>query len=309
MSQLLDGSLTLTVVRDEYEVKIPELEANLSAVCGVPWRLQIDPAYVYSFAEDDFSKKYPGRMITKYVEEGTKKIKEYINKYGDDGTTELNKLASAHSVTLEPVTTQPINYCGCEISGGCLRLLFKKGMLGTNISDACSELAKAINTAGAAAPGASVLDFNAKQSIKSDYEPKIGEVQAKIQQTLALPVLTLHPNFEENYALLDAFAKSGQADSMWPKEWQKAFGSHTLMYFNAVLKSVENAGFGKDDMLQEGFQEAVEKNEISLKVVQKLEKSNYNEPVIKNSVLYIQTTPAMWTTNIRDCADKLIDLL
>ena len=100
-------------------------------------------------------------MITKYVEEATKHIKEYIHQYSNNGKNELDQSASAHSLTLEPVTTQPFDYCGCEIPGGCLRIMFKEGVLSTNIDQGCQELAKAVNTAGASAPGASVLSFNA----------------------------------------------------------------------------------------------------------------------------------------------------
>ena len=57
--------LTPFAVRDEYEVKIPELESNLSAVCGVPWKLLIDPGAICAYCEDRYSKEYPGKMITK----------------------------------------------------------------------------------------------------------------------------------------------------------------------------------------------------------------------------------------------------
>ena len=81
------------------------------------------------------------------------------------------------------------------------------------------------------------------------------------------------------------------------------------MYFNAVYKAVDELGFGKDEMLQEGLQEAMEKNEIQLRVVEKLVKGYYNEIIFENGVLIVQTTPPMWTSNINDCAMKLVDLL
>lgn len=301
--------MTLSTVRDDYEVKIPELEAELSKVCGAAWKLQIDPGWVYSCATDSYAKQSPGKMITKYVEQATKRINDYVEKYGESGKTELNKLASQHALTLEPATTQKFSYCGCEVSGGCLRLLFQKNMLGTNIDDAARELSQAVNAAGASAPGASVLDFNAKHSIMTELEPKIEAVRASIAQDLGVPTLTLYPNYEENYVLLDRYVKGGNVGTMWPRDWQKRYGRDTLAYFEAIRRNVEVLGFAKDDMLREGFQDAVDKNEIHLKVVEKLDKGNYNESVIRNGVLYIQTTPPMWTTNIGDSAQKLIDLL
>ncbi len=65
-------------------------------------------------------------------------------------------------------------------------------------------------------------------------------------------------------------------------------------------------------MLQEGFKEMVEKNEIGLRVVDKLgEKGGrtFNESVIEGGVCYMQTTPQYWTTNVRDASKGIIDLL
>ena len=147
-------------------------------------------------------------MLTSYFVASTRGIKNYIEKYGNEGKNELNKLASAHIMTLEPVTTQDFFYCGCEISGGCLRIMFKKDQLAVNVDRGTSDLDKTINATGAAAPDASTLDFDAKHGIKSKYDPAVGEVHDKIQRTVALPVLTLTPNFEHNFTVMDKFEKS-----------------------------------------------------------------------------------------------------
>jgi hypothetical protein len=54
---------------------------------------------------------------------------------------------------------------------------------------------------------------------------------------------------------------------------------------------LENQKFGSDDLLQEGFQEAINKNEIALKIVDKLDcGGSYNEVVIKDGVLIVQVS-------------------
>lgn len=68
-------------------------------------------------------------------------------------------------------------------------------------------------------------------------------------------------------------------------------------------------GFKNDEMLQEGFQEGVPKNEISLVVVDKLAKGGYNEVVLKDGVCYIQTTPDKWWVNVGDTGIQILDLL
>lgn len=62
-------------------------------------------------------------------------------------------------------------------------------------------------------------------------------------------------------------------------------------------------------MLREGFEEIVDKNEISLVFVDKLEKRTYNETIIKDGTLYIQSTPKYWDTNLDDVGDKRVDEL
>ena len=147
-------------------------------------------------------------MLTRYFAVNTEGIKRYIEKYGTEGKNELNTLASTHVMTLESVTTQDFYYCGREISGGCLRIMFKKDQLAVNVERGTSDLDKTVNAAGAAAPGASTLDFDAKHGIQSKYDPAVGEVRDKIQRTVKIPILTLTPNFEHNFTVMDKFEKS-----------------------------------------------------------------------------------------------------
>lgn len=214
-------------------------------------------------------------------------------------------------MTLEQSTNPKISYSGCEISGGMFRLLFSGNYIGSNLSSICNELATAVNNAGVAAnpEGGAALDFDAKSGIKKNYEPKIGSVKAKLQSILGLPMLEIHPNFERNFAAITAYTTSGKKSTTFPREWQKAFGTETLRYFELLVPTLEEQGFEKDDMLQEGFQETVDKNEIGLRIVDKLQKGYYNECVFENGVMYIQTTPEYWTTNIRAAGSKIVDLL
>lgn len=214
-------------------------------------------------------------------------------------------------MTLEQTTNPKISYSGCEISGGMLRLVFSGENLGSNLSTVCAELATAVNNAGVSSNpgGAAALDFHAKTSIKKDYEPEIANVKAKIQSILGLPMLELHPNFERNFAAIAAYTASGKQDNMFPPEWQKAIGAITLRYFQGLISSLEGQGFAKDDMLQEGYQETADKNEIGFRIVDKLQKGTCNECVFENGVMYIQTTPQHWRTNVRDAGNRILDLL
>ena len=71
-----------------------------------------------------------------------------------------------------------------------------------------------------------------------------------------------------------------------------------------------NKKFGEDDMLQEGFNEAVEKNQIAFRIVEELRKgSGYSEIFIEDGVLYIQTTPQNFGTNVDYACQDIVDIL
>lgn len=238
-------------------------------------------------------------------------VGDYVRNAGPEGKDELNNLCTAHTLTIEPDKKGKISYCGSEISGGCLRILFNEKYLGSNMRGSTEELGKTINEAGIAASGSggTALDFDAKTAIKKDYEPAIGAIQGRIAAAIDTPVMTLHPNFEANFAKIAAYVASGQKETTFPREWQRTIGKDTISYFKAFAERLEDSGFPKDEMLQEGFKDAVEKNEISLRVVDKLIKGTYSECVIEGGVCYMQTIPKYWTTNIRATSENIMDLL
>jgi hypothetical protein len=147
------------------------------------------------------------------------------------------------------------------------------------------------------------MSFNARSSIAADYQPKISETEEKFRTMLALPDLKLNGNFEQIFAAIKANPKDARED------WEKSIGSAALSYFEGLQYKMDYQGFGKDDMLQEGFAEAVEKKEIALRVVPKLVKGGYNEMYIEDGVCYIQTIPSRWYTNTGDAGEGLMELL
>ena len=116
---------------------------------------------------------------------------------GPDGKNELNDLCTAHTSTIEADKSGKPFYCGCTISGGCLRILFNEKYLGSNMRDSTAELCKAINDAVIASSGSggAGLDFHAKIAIKKDYKPAIGAIEARIAAAIDALVTTLLPQF------------------------------------------------------------------------------------------------------------------
>ncbi|TVY37053.1 Serine/threonine-protein phosphatase 6 regulatory ankyrin repeat subunit B [Lachnellula subtilissima] len=182
------------------------------------------------------------------VEKGIFNIKAYLKKYGEDGKVELNKVASLHTNMI--AEDEKTVYSGCAIVEGSMRILFGKTQYGTNISQATEPgvLGKAINAAGIAAGTlASALDFDARTSTKNEYDPGASGVPNRLKTIFGLPSLTLVPNFEANYAILQAVPAAAVRDL--PRDWQKRMGAHALQYFEGLAKTSEGLGFATDNMM------------------------------------------------------------
>jgi len=173
-------------------------------------------------------------------------------------------------------------YCGCDITDGKLRILFSETYLGTNISDAVGyyTFEKALNKAEQAEDA--TLNFFARKGIR-EVEPEIEKLTKEVQTILNNENLKLNPNW---VAVFDKL-KSSKMDR---DDWDSNLGSFLKYYFEGLVSQLKYQKFDGDDMLQEGFNEVVEKGEIAFRVVDKLEKSNYNECVIEDGVLYLQVS-------------------
>lgn len=209
-------------------------------------------------------------------------LKRFVDTFGEDGKGEMNSVCSKHQIIFAPQDTTKFSYGGFEVKDGALRLVFAENKLGTNVSDVSAEFAKALKDAPAA-PGASAFNIDARNSVREKYDPNVEEVRSSIAALVNVPNLKLNPNFEHNANML---AKTPNQNSGWDKQ----IGAATLAYFSGVEGQIKRAGFKDDDMLQEGFQEAIDKGEICFRIVDKLTKGSYNEVIIENGVLYVQVS-------------------
>jgi hypothetical protein len=88
-----------------------------------------------------------------------------------------------------------------------------------------------------------------------------------------------------------------------------SFGSYLYSYFDGFLYQIRYQ-FKKDDLMVEGFTDAVPTGEVWLEVVPKEQlKDVYNECKVQDGKVILRTTPLNWGTNASYVADKLSDLL
>lgn len=212
----------------------------------------------------------------RYVGAATRGLRRYIEKHGDDAKTEINKVASAHVLTMDLDTDKKVSYCACGITGsGQLAILWEDGNLASNIDDVFNE--KKITTALNDVPSEG-MSYETRVDIKAYYEDKISEVQEEIKKTLGKQY-TFEPGFEAAYAKLSG-TKANFKDNL---------GSFVYLYYSALSRTLVRRNFDSDDMLQEGFNEAVESGKIAFRIVDASQmKDSYNEAVIEDGVLYLQ---------------------
>jgi hypothetical protein len=278
-------------VRDEFENGKEEWLEQLKEITGENWKIEINPNAVYPYAEEDYPKTRLGSCLKGYLEGAVYKLKYFLEQYGEDGKRELNEVAFAHTIGLEADERDKkkvCNYTAVVIKDGVLTLLFNPKKLGTNTGDSLDYLLDALNEASQVpadkADASTVLSSGTRLGISKDYTPHIEEVEEKIREITGNEKFILDPNFEEVYTAIRPVASKERDD------WERRMGATTLEYLKGAIYKMEYLKIGTDDMLQEGFNEAVDKGKIVLRVVPKFttKQSNYNECVIEDGVLYIQ---------------------
>ncbi|KAE9376475.1 hypothetical protein N431DRAFT_479727 [Stipitochalara longipes BDJ] len=288
-------------VRDGWEAKKGALEEQVSTLLGVPWKFEVNPNAIFPYAEaDSYGQHSPGDCIFAYFDAFHYSLKNsFIEQHGESGKEEFNTVCPTHTVTL--LASPKFSYCGSDVQDGQFRLLFHPDKLACNINDVGQKIAEALSTAPQP-EGASTLSYAARHSIKTDYTTKIEPVLEKARKLLQNPKLEFQPGFEA----LGAKLKTGKDVR---DDWETNLGSFSLKYLDAFVDVLAREKFGEDDMLREGFEEGVPKGIVQLKLVDALKNGGYNETLLDDGVLTIQTTPDKWGTNIHYACEKLVDLL
>ncbi|KAK4184711.1 hypothetical protein QBC35DRAFT_41673 [Podospora australis] len=299
-------------VRDEWDNNKADIEQQLSSLLETTWTIDITPNAIWPYHNDGYAKESLGSCIKSYVEGAIYQIKYLTERYAGL-KAEINDICHAHVLTLDLEENSPprFSYGGGDVQDGKLRVLFVENNLGTNI-DYCLE-EKTLFDALNMAPSGKPLSFRARQDIRDNYDPNIAEVRHQIAEILGKTddQITLTPNFDENFAKLAAYGKTSEGKTNLREDWQSHLGNFALKYLQALVYQMKYIKVGEDELIQEGFLEAVSTNEMALRVVDKLSNSDssYNELVIEDGILYLQTTPQYYGTNIDYIASKLMDAL
>lgn len=231
----------------------------------------------------------PHKTIHSYVDDGIFQLKSFANKYKEDGLKDLNEICGAHVLELDLLEdSSKFTYCGGIVRDGKLVIVFNEKNFGVNTNHALetNTVLAALNEAPPAEGNPSKLSFRARLSIRSDWDPKIEAVRAKVAELLENPDIKFEPNWDDTFAKLAAESK--RKGTTLAADWEASLGSVVYWYFEGVKSTLEYKKFGSDEMLREGFNEAVEKSLIALRIVDALKDSSYCEVVIDDGTLFIQ---------------------
>ncbi|KAI3545937.1 hypothetical protein CABS03_01259 [Colletotrichum abscissum] len=301
-------------VRDDWENKREDFQNKLSDVLGTEWTLKdISPIALYPYAEEGYAKERLGSCIENYVDSAIYNLNYFVERYGEDGKSELNSICHAHSLIID-LDDRPegerVSYCGVIVKeGGVLAIVFSERNLGVNIGSALETqgLLSALNAAPPAPGSAAPMNFAARTSVRRDYDLQIEETRKSFADMLERPDIVLCPNFEANFEKIKAAAEKKGSEVR--SDWEVNIGAFTRMYFEGLRSQMRYQKFDDDDMLREGFNEAAEKGEIHFRIVDKMAYATYGEVVLDDELICLQTQAHNFGTNVDYAAEKLLDQL
>ncbi|KAI8239153.1 hypothetical protein K4K57_011490 [Colletotrichum sp. SAR 10_99] len=300
-------------IRDDWESKKGDLQKQLSDVLGAEWTLNdINPNELYPYAGDGYAKQSLGSCIAQYITSAIYNLKSYTENYGEEGKNEINSICHTRSLIID-LDDRPkdkrVSYCGVTVKDGKLALVFSEGNLGTNVDYAIDSqgLLKALNEAPPAPGAEAAMSYAARTSVRQEYDEKIEETRKKLGDMLEKPDIVLVPNFETNFAKIMEESKKKKSEVR--DDWESNLGNFTRMYFEGLVYQMGYQKFDEDDLLREGFNEAVDKGEIHFRIVDKMSYATYGEVVVEDGAVYVQTQAKNFGTNVDYAAEKMLDQL
>jgi len=293
-------------IRDEFDAHLPDLTQTINNLLKETYVVEINfPQLFAHCVAVDSGQNYVGSTAKSYLDGFIDNLKKYTGEGEfDEAIQTFNSLVTERKITI--AADNKFSYEGCSIKNGVFEINYNSKAYGSNNSYACSYMGKEIDRAlFAKSPYA--LPLLLKKGIRDDWTAQKETVTQGIQEELLGAEVKLMADVEGIWKLM-VDAKNSKQDvdleSIAPN-----FGSYLFQYFDGFRYQVEYQ-FKKDDLMVEGFTDAVPTGEIWVEVVPKDEmKSGYNECKIENGKVILRTTPLYWGTNSSYVAQNLSSLL
>lgn len=298
-------------IRDEFDTKIEELTKTVSDLLKKPYKLEVNFNQFYAYAaassDADWVKRCPGAAATQYFTS----FVYYLKKFTDDGEytdaiETFNDLVSESRVSIE-AGNSTVTYSACSVEAGTFEINFNPTRPGVNVDYACSEMEKSFDEA-LFARSPERLPMIAKRGIRDDYENKKEDLLRKFKEALLGADVKLVADYDAIWNQIVAGKKVNK--DINPQDSARSLGSYIYSYFEGAASQFESK-LEKDDMMVEGYTEAVSTGEIVIDVVPEgtTLKSSYGVIEIADGKLFIKVTPKNFGTNAYYIAQDIVSLL
>ncbi|CAG8476672.1 11000_t:CDS:1 [Diversispora eburnea] len=283
-------------IRDEWETKIPALKKKLKAATGENYEFEIDFEDIFMLAikaNEDQAQWYKdrlGSMTYQYFDSLVGYIERYTKK---DDLVRQEFIELTHAKTLCLITDDEIDeYNQIEINNGKLYIKVPPKYLGTNASPGYDLVDKLH------APN-SVLPLRTKVNIRDGWDTKIPALKKKLKEATGEDIEFV-VDFDNIY---ETAKKNSDDDGKWVSG---RLGETTFDYYNSLIGYIVKLT-KDDDLVREGFIEAVETKNIYLIFDEEI--TDYNDIEVKDGGLYIRIGLKYFGTNTGGCGYNLINVL
>jgi len=294
-------------IRDEFDAHLPEINKTINELLkDTSYKVEINFPQLFAdcIAIDQSAGNRVGSTAKLYVDGFIDNLKKYTDKGEfDDAIQTFNDLVVERKIVI--ASDDKISYEGCSIKNGIFEINYGPKAFGTNSSYACYNMAKEIDKA-LFVKTPYVLPVLLRKGIRDEWTSQKETVTRDIKEELLGADVKLLADVEGIWKLMVDAKNSKQDIDL--TNIAPSFGNYLYQYFNGFLFQIKYQ-FKKDDLMVEGFTEAVPTGEIWVEVVPKEQLKEYNECKIEEGKVILRTTPANWGTNASYVADKLSNLL
>lgn len=296
-------------IRDEFDANIGNLINAVSDLLGQPYKLEVNFHLFYAYAvaaDSSWVKSSPGVAAFNYFES----FHTYLKDFTEEGTytdavEAFNELVTERRISLE--ADPSVTYSDCRVRDGAFELTFSSTSPGVNVSYACQEMPKRFDE-GLFAKDPDALPMIAKRNIRDEFERKKEGLLARFKEELLGADVGLMADYTAIWKTLVAGNKINSDVNL--EYSTQNFGRVLYSYFDGLASQMKSK-LNKDDMMVEGFIEAVPTLQLCVEVAPQdySLKNSYHEIEIKDGKFIIRTTPRYFGTNSDSAAQDIVDLL
>ncbi|TGZ79816.1 hypothetical protein EX30DRAFT_77034 [Ascodesmis nigricans] len=300
-------------IRDAYTDKISEVTDKIATYFGDGYTLVPNFEAIYPYAEAKDYGTSIGSAAFRYFESVVTYGKNLTDEgANDDAKSVLAEVIPTKTIKLVAEEDDKASYTGVRVNDeGELEIYFREDSFYSNTDYCCENIAQAIDEA-LFKKTPTALPLVTRKDLRDNWLAKKTDLEKELAEELNDTPFTLHFDaaaaWEALVAAWTALPKKKKSEIDLEAAKQN-LGYCAYEYFSG-LKSTISYRFGDDELMIEGFLEAVDKKEAHLVVVQELSDGRtYNDCVIEGETLLIRTVPGNWGVNTNDACEKLVELL